>query len=116
MGRKIRNIAWIIALIGLSFPIGYAYQIVYNKMLVYSEKALNFIAGGIAIIIVMGLISFISYKILKKRQVGKDPAKVALLIYSVILGIFFMMAIPYYKDAVDAYELRQFLDLMPIPG
>lgn len=79
--------------------------------------ALNFIVGGISIIIILGLISFITYKVLKKREIGKDPAKTALMVYTVILIIFALMSLPYYEAAVEQhhYEMLQWLETMPAP-
>ena len=110
MGRKIRNTIWLILLLALSFPVGYIYQVVYNNMLVYSEKMLNLIVGGVALILVLGVISLIVFRVLKKRSRSKDPAKMALLVYSLILIIILLSSVPFFEDANQKHLIEQFVE------
>jgi len=98
MSKRIRNSFWVVGLILLGFPVGYMHGLVYNKRVVCSEFVLNIVAGGIAFFLVVGGFSYIIYRIIKKRS--KDPSKYALLVYSVLILIFFLISAPWYKSAL----------------
>jgi len=99
MKRKLRNSIWLILLLALSFPVGFAYQFAHNNMATCNELEITLITSGIAMIILFGLISLVVRLILRKRN-HPDPTKVALIVYSVLVFIFLLMAAYGFEDAV----------------
>ena len=105
---KLRNSVWILILLILSTPVSYIYLIVHDNMLVLEEYLLNLIAGSFGTILVFGTTSFITYRILKSKQT-KDPAKIALIVYSVLLFYIFIISIFQYNEALIHIEHSQSL-------
>ncbi len=110
MKKKIRNIVWIIVLFAASFPVGFAYQVVYSTGLVYSEVVLNFIVGGISLIIVFGGLSLLLYRFLKRKEIGTDPAKVALGMYTLGLVIMLLFVSPQFEEAVYKHRVSHLIE------
>lgn len=103
MNLKLRNVGWMVLLIILSIPVGYIYMVVNDKMIVIQEYLINIIAGGISTLIILGTISFITYKILKYKE-HHDPSKIALIVYTAFLFILFITSVFQYNDAVIRLE------------
>ena len=99
MKRKLRNVIWLLLLLALSFPVGFAYQFAHNNMAQCFEVETTFITSGIAMIIVFGGISLIVRAILRRRKY-QDPTKIALTVYTVLIVIFMLIGAYGFEDAL----------------
>lgn len=108
MTRKLRNIAWIAFLAAFSFPTGYMVAYVDDKMFVRNEFVMNFILGGIACSIVLGILTAIIY-IISRRMKANDPAKPALLTCTVLM---LLMLITYAFKMPEAIKEKDRWEFM----
>ncbi len=99
MKSKLKNTAWLIGLLIFNFPVGFAFQMTHNNRAFCSERELVFITGGIAMIIVLGGISLIVRRILKKRAY-ENYNKTALIVYTVLTGLFFLISMWGFEQAM----------------
>lgn len=97
--KKLRNIVWLVLLMIVNFPVGYAYQMTYNPRVVCGERVLNLCIGGIGMILVLGGLCLIAYKYMKKKG-HPDPAKRALIAYSVLTAGIMGLAMIGFEEAM----------------
>ena len=92
---KIKNSIWLAILIILSFPISFAFGIITDRELASSficdEFIPIFIVAGVSFVFLVGIISFVVYRILRWKKIA-SPGKTALMVYSILLSIFAIIA------------------------
>lgn len=108
MTRKLRNISWIAFLAAFSFPTGYMVLYVDDKMFNREEFVMNFILGGIACSIVLGILTAIIY-IISRKMKSNDAAKPALIVCSVLMLLLLITYAFKMPEAIKEKDRWEFM-------